>query len=290
MKDTLRSRYKEKQTTLSERYEEKKVLKRIIAESAQELILEKTDNKAQTANVINKLRKMGETANVVGCEELYQSIVKASSELNKFSGGGAKAVVQQSVAAIQKKLGAKAGSNPLLKCELLLSSLEQGFEIIPKVLKKYIKDYDEKSAESPLSQCKKMKGKETSLIDAVQKAFVPTGFYSKVLSYVKDPQYPAVPYLNLKKLSQSLLELDSEYLTSIIEVVTSSKVSVAAEQEVKAAIQTAKTGENSSTKNSFFANLFDKVMARPELRGADKDTVKKVLSVIDDFRSKGASA
>lgn len=280
---------KMKHTTLREHYETKKKIHSIVAEEF--LIIEATENAAKTAEVLKKLTTISNLSKRYGMVQISAAIKKASDEVNAFSGGDVSALLKKGIASVQQKLGAKAGSNPLLKAETFLSSLEHGFSELPALIQNNVPQYKEKSKKSPLEQIRRNdKTVAKNLAKATLKAFTPVGVYSSLASMF-GTKGGGIPYIEDSQIFvKNVLDTPAQDLAQMISAVTASNVSKAAEPEAKEALKSAgnpKAEDKGTKSDKFFSSLLNKVMERPELKGASEDTVKAVLSVIDDFRAKG---
>lgn len=188
LKDTLQTKYEKKKIssrTLKESYNKRLLLNErqelLVAEHYARLILEEIDKDelAKTSQVLQKLNAISKVAK--GIPQITSAIQSASSDVNEFTGGGMKALAKKGLSAIQRKFGAKAGENPLLKSISLLNSLESGLAAIPTLVKNNFPDFD--PAGEPLEkQAGSDKKKITNLQKSIAKAFRPSGLFGKISS------------------------------------------------------------------------------------------------------------
>lgn len=169
--------------TLRESYKRKKLLteEMRIAEETARLILEEIDKDelAKTSQVLSKLNAIAGAAKNV--PEIASAIKSAAAEVNEFTGGGMKALAKRGLSAIQRKFGAKAGANPILKSISLLNSLEQGLAAVPAIIKNNIPDFDQ-SEGSVTDQAGDDKKKLQNIEKAIVKGFKPGGMFARIKS------------------------------------------------------------------------------------------------------------
>ena len=200
----LRSKYSANNHTLKENYalkklesykalKERHVVKKslsllevsneedLITENAVRLILEEIDKDElnKTSQVLSKLNAIAGAASSV--PEISSAIKSAAADVNEFTGGGMKALAKRAGSAIQRKFGAKAGSNPILKSLSLLDSLEKGLSAMPAIISNNLPDFDADGG-SPEEQAAGDKKKISNMEKAITKGFKPAGFFARLKS------------------------------------------------------------------------------------------------------------
>lgn len=154
-----------------------------------------------------------------GAAPLAKAVAAARADVGKYTGGN---FITKGIEALAKKIaGEGASTNPIVKCGLLVSVLEKGFNTLPDILKKQIDGYDEDADQSPLEQAaedeKKPLAKETL------QAFTPGDFFSKLKSFFGGAGMPYVD--DEKAFAEGLLNVPAAGLTRLSDLISGSPIS-----------------------------------------------------------------
>lgn len=252
---TLKEAYQKKLTTerilLADRF--------IIAEHTTRILLEKL-NKEDFANVnlmIKKLRVISGAAKTANITPLVDAIKSASDEVNEFVSPMKKDKAKKAsgflTGVVSKLAGKGASENPLIKCSVLISSLEEGFEQLQIVFENNVEGFDDQKNDT--KKISELMGDDEkvkkTLLATIPKAFVPGDMFSKVLSFMGSDNIPYIA--DSKKFAESFLDAPSGALKELIKTATQNKVSDKLQdtaEELAAASKEDSSAEEASEKSS----------------------------------------
>ena len=188
--------------TLKQKYETKKINETIKkAKKADLLLREAIDEKEaeQASKIIEKLSSIRNAAKNANIQSLVDAAEAAASDINQFTGG---APLTRLAKIFKSKIftTTKPADNPILKSLSLVGALENGFKLLPKILKNNgidlsnagDKKLSELGPEAPegVPASKTKPGKQLAAIKNNLKALfsTPTAFaeISRSVPYVKD--------------------------------------------------------------------------------------------------------
>lgn len=190
--------------TLKEQYERQQRLTKKITLNEERnrvanLLIEamNTNDLQQATQIIDKLRSMKGK----GLSSLDSAIDAAQTELNKYTGGG---VISKAWTKLKSVVGFK---NPLVKFMIFANALENGFRLMPQILKNNIEGVD-LNAEQTLGELINFDDeKRKTLASNFLKALSPKGIYSALKK---------VPYVNRESLVNDLFNVPLKNLANVI--------------------------------------------------------------------------
>jgi hypothetical protein len=218
-----------------------------LAEGYAQILVEALDkNEMQQANaILTKLGKISAAAKSAGMSYIPSVIEKAAKDVRDFTGGGLKALATKGLSALQQKLGAKAGSNPVLKSVVLANSLEAGFDVLGDVLQNQLDNYDS-SGDGKLDDLEDQATK-SKVKGLLSKAFEPEGMFAKIQSLFGS----GIPYVDkTDMIVQDIMSCPANKLTAVTNAVKSGigtdQVQQVAKDMVTAAKNNKETGEGNT--------------------------------------------
>jgi len=212
-------------TTLQQQYQQKRkndvqnklklINERLIESNVDyqvHLLLEALDENEykQATEVINKLQEINNLAKSADLDLLSGAIETILKEINNFTGGSALDRMGSKISSLFSKAPKK---NPILAGLGLVESLEQGFKILPTILKNNIPDIESNKDKQKMKLIdivkdddKLKKNIETNLA----KGFVPKGTFGKL--------FGKIPGVDINKLMTDLMNANVSQLNEIAKV------------------------------------------------------------------------
>lgn len=261
---TLQQKYQEKklQETIVRARKAARVLKENRPDHHAKLLMEALDEEElkKASEVIEKLRKLGDTAEKFKLSSLAKAIDSAEKEVNEYVGGTGSSQFVQKVKSLFSR---STGANPVLKALALASALEQGFKQIPTILKNNIKDVEKKKEDTIQTILGTDEKTRKNISNTLEKAFVPEGIYGKIFN--------KIPYFENQKAFVQELMMNATPL-ALSELVKADKSGRSAEEiapEVQQDVAGAKKGEGET-------NIDDKSLA---IVPKDSAKAKKIIDI-----------
>jgi len=177
-----------------------------------DLLLEALDENEykEATEVIGKLQKINDLAKKANLDLLSGAIDTIVKEINKFTGGNTLDRFKGKISSLFSKTPNK---NPILAGLALIGSLEQGFKILPTILKNNITDIESNKEKKEMKLIdivkdddKLKKNIETNLA----KGFVPTGTFGKI--------FGKIPGVDVNQLMVDLMNATVTQLNEIAKV------------------------------------------------------------------------
>ena len=216
---TLARKYADKQTdVLLETRARELAGGDLLAEGYAQILVEALDkNEMQQANaILSKLGKIAAASKTAGMTYIPSVIEKAAKDVRDFTGGGLKALATKGLAALQQKLGAKAGANPVLKSVVLANALEAGFDALTDVLENQLPDYDA-AGDGKLDDIEDENVKK-KVQELLGKAFEPEGMFAKIQSLFGS----GIPYVDkTAMIVQDVMDCPANKLATVTQAVKS---------------------------------------------------------------------
>jgi hypothetical protein len=192
----------------------------------------------QATAVLKKLNAIAKAGKNI--PYLPEIVKKAADDVNEFTGGGVMSLLKKGMSAIQQKLGAKAGANPILKSIMLANALESGFRDMSDVISNNLPDYDPAGG-SLTDQAKNDKAIIKNITNAFKKAFVPEGIFAKLKSLIPGGS-GGIPYVdNVDALVQGIMDSDGQSLSAVVKAAAAGGGTEQVTQAVKDMVQQGKS-------------------------------------------------